>query len=287
MAEGTFLKDHPGLNSLVSIFYNFDRDAALGDMEQAQANLQAQLNDFAENYPDLKSVMQKEGLMNPDGSINPEKFVDSKLLEAVKQRAQESETKQVGALLKNARANQAMKGGGSNIQTAGLAGLTNETSRGLNREYGNAVNAERKNATNMAVNFGGKYQNDAIGKQNAKVQALQSDLLNKQSELNAQTAGLLQDPAAMMGLIQTGIGLATGNPAGVINGTGKLVSNRGNSGQAQRQPEPQGQDSFEDTPSIQPPDYYLHNSATKESKTKYGRPIKTQNYSDNKMDKGS
>ena len=186
-------------------------------------NLQTQMDNFADNYPDLKTVMQNEGLMDANGRIIPDKFIDQDYLDALEDRIGEAETKQIGALLKNARVTQATRGVQGGLQNVGLASQMNEAQRGLNRQFGDAYKQESDRATGLTLNMGQQYQGDAINQNTAKMNALLNDVARKKETMDAQGEGLLQSPEGMAALAQMAVGAATGNPAMAANGLGQAA----------------------------------------------------------------
>lgn len=197
------------------------------------------LKEYAQNYPDFRATLIKNGYMKGDGSLDFSKLTDKDYLANLDRVWKEDIVNQQQAQLQAVNS-QAQKQG--NIQSTAMQ-------RGVNDSFGNArrnalsdyIN-QYKNEKNQAQNTGmqltGQDVNTQIGKMNMDTNAAAQELnkagafANSQAETAAaQSKGFLQDPNNLTNLFTGNIGAdVIGKGLGMIMGGGAQKQQPQNAG---------------------------------------------------------
>lgn len=189
---------------IIDLFYNTDVDRTKQEAYAAEAEMLNAMNEYVEKYPKFKNILAEEGLLNPDGSINAQKFIDKGYLNAIKNYMSEQTGKSYKRAVQTAIAQSALSGApvltGQGLKTLqkGMA----DTGRESAMQYGNIYKAESENAYNKAMTLAGKYQSDLINQYLAKIQAKQSKFQARAADAASQSKGILQDPDKFFELVK-------------------------------------------------------------------------------------
>lgn len=160
--------------------------------------------------------------MNGDGSINADRFVNKNYMNALRQRTSEGEQTAISSAMQNAARNSQLTGqAGTNLGTAGIARIVNQTNIANERNFANQAKQEYDTARNTTMQFGTQAQKDAWNQAQANVAARQNTANYDKEMGSSQSLGLLQNPETYAALI----GAISGNPvAAAKNGIGALIT---------------------------------------------------------------
>lgn len=207
--------------SVFDIFWNPNISRAKQNYQYDQQALQSAMDTLASNYPKLGSIMKQEGLMNGDGSINADRFVNKNYVNALRERTSEGEQTAISAALQNAARNSSLNGqAGTNLGTAGIARLVNQNNIMQERNLSNQMGQEYNAARNLTMQYGRQSQQDAIEQAKANL-AAQTNRANYDKEMgSSQSLGLLQNPQTYAAIV----GALSGNPTAALDPALKAVT---------------------------------------------------------------
>lgn len=154
--------------------------------------------EFAGNPLSLKLMLQKDGMLNSDGTVNLDKMRDTDYLKALKEQAAEGTNIAAQTGLRKSLMSERSRGGvSSGANTNSLSKSISDMGRRVAQDYGQAYKAENERAFGKTMNWGAQALADERASRDERLRAAERQYGISAENAGAQSAGALSWESAL------------------------------------------------------------------------------------------